>query len=182
MDGSKSREALLAFLSYLSDKGLMHSNTAQARKSAAAKILGILDTDEAKDITLIDLDHVVDRFSRLHGKDYTPASLAAYRSRLKSAVDDFNSYLANPLGFRVSTPMRVKPATKSLKDIASAEAPAPQELRAEPAKSSPVVLPSDKVLPIPIRADLTIYVQGLPFDLTEAEARKIANVITAMAG
>jgi len=40
---------------------------------------------------------------------------------------------------------------------------------------------SSHILPIPIRADLTIYIQGLPFDLTEAEARKIAGVVSAMA-
>jgi hypothetical protein len=40
---------------------------------------------------------------------------------------------------------------------------------------------SNSILPIPIRADTTVFVQGLPFDLTEAEAAKIANVIRAMA-
>jgi hypothetical protein len=37
------------------------------------------------------------------------------------------------------------------------------------------------ILPIPIRADLTVYIQGLPFDLTESEAKRISNVVTAMA-
>jgi hypothetical protein len=40
---------------------------------------------------------------------------------------------------------------------------------------------ASSILPVPIRADLTVYVQGLPFDLTEAEAKKIATVIQAMA-
>jgi len=40
---------------------------------------------------------------------------------------------------------------------------------------------ASSILPIPIRVDLTIHIQGLPFDLTEAEAKKIANVIQAMA-
>jgi hypothetical protein len=47
-----------------------------------------------------------------------------------------------------------------------------------PAVSGPM---ASSILPIPIRADLTIYIQGLPFDLTEAEAKKIASVIQAMA-
>ena len=37
MDGSKSREALAAFLTYLADKGLMQNNTVQARKAAVSK-------------------------------------------------------------------------------------------------------------------------------------------------
>jgi len=35
-------------------------------------------------------------------------------------------------------------------------------------------------VPIPIRPDLTIYIQGLPFDLTELEARKLGAVIMAL--
>jgi hypothetical protein len=37
------------------------------------------------------------------------------------------------------------------------------------------------ILPIPIRPDLTIYVRGLPYDLKEAEADKIAAAVQAMA-
>jgi hypothetical protein len=40
---------------------------------------------------------------------------------------------------------------------------------------------ASSILPIPIRADLTIYIQGLPYDLTPTEAKKIASVIQAMA-
>jgi len=37
------------------------------------------------------------------------------------------------------------------------------------------------IVPIPIRAVLTVHIQGLPFDLSHREAKKIANVILAMA-
>ena len=40
---------------------------------------------------------------------------------------------------------------------------------------------SDTIIPIPLRADLTVFIQGLPIDLTEAEAEKIARVVKAMA-
>jgi hypothetical protein len=39
----------------------------------------------------------------------------------------------------------------------------------------------NRILPIKIRKDLTIHIQDLPFDMTEAEAKKIANVILALA-
>jgi hypothetical protein len=51
-----------------------------------------------------------------------------------------------------------------------------RRVRATPARRS-----RRDVLPIPIRADLTVRVHGLPFDLTQAEARKVAAVIQAMA-
>ena len=39
----------------------------------------------------------------------------------------------------------------------------------------------DDIIPIPLRTDLTVYIQGLPLDLSEAEARKISAVIMAFA-
>jgi len=35
-------------------------------------------------------------------------------------------------------------------------------------------------VPIPLRPDLTVYIQGLPFDLTDPEARKLAAVVMAL--
>ncbi len=40
--------------------------------------------------------------------------------------------------------------------------------------------PAD-ILPIQIRPDVVVRIAGIPYDLTEAEAAKIAAVITAMA-
>ncbi|WP_374468129.1 hypothetical protein [Ferrovibrio sp.] len=174
----RSREALSEFLDYLANKGLMAKATAQARKAAASKILGILDDAEAADVTAIDLDDVVGRFQRLYSKNYTPQSLVTYKSRLGSALDDFRSYLSNPLAFRPAINNRERPKAKAVKE--SDEAPT-REPKTESSRPHSVPIATSNIVPIPIRADLTVYVQGLPFDLTEAEARKIAAVITAMA-
>jgi hypothetical protein len=40
---------------------------------------------------------------------------------------------------------------------------------------------TDTILPIPIRPNLTVHIQGIPSDLTPAEADKIAAVIMAFA-
>lgn len=37
------------------------------------------------------------------------------------------------------------------------------------------------IIPIPLRADLTVRIWGLPIDLTPAEAAKIGAVVTALA-
>lgn len=44
-----------------------------------------------------------------------------------------------------------------------------------------VDLPNVNQLPIPLRQNLTVRVFGLPYDLTAAEAKKIANIILAHA-
>lgn len=181
MTSKRSREALQEFLDYLGDKGLMAKATAHARKAAANKILGILSEEEASDITGIDLDDIVVRFSNLHGKKYTPQSLVTYKSRLRSALDDFDAYIANPLGFRPSLQRR-EPRAKESKGQGPTSSTSDSTPRSEPVRpSAHAPLAASNILPIPLRSDLTIHVQGLPFDLTPGEAKKIAAVIQAMA-
>lgn len=179
--GQRSREELLRFMDYVRAKGLMSPATVEARKASANKVLGILDADEADDVTKLDLDEVVHRFGNLHGQKYTPDSLRSYKSRTKSAIEDFSRYLENPLAFKPGGLRREKkPANgspqKKVHQTAQSASPAPPIER-------PAIAPaaSSSILPIPLRADLTVHVQGLPFNLTPAEAKKIAAVIQAMA-
>jgi hypothetical protein len=159
----------------------MAKATVSARKAAAGQILGILGDDEASDITSIDLDQVVSRFQNLHGKKYTPQSLTTYKSLVKAAIDDFAAYLANPLAFRPSVQSRDRVKTKSAKP-AQRESDAMEPLKTEsPSRAVHSAMASSNILPIPLRADLTVFIQGMPFDLSAQEARKIANVVLAMA-
>jgi len=181
MDGqTKSREALLDFLGYLAEKGLMEKGTVQARKAAVSRVLSIIDEVEAADVTAIDLDDVVLRFQRLHGRDYTPGSLMTYKGRLRSTIDDFRSYLESPLAFRPSVQARPRAKSRTEANEQTDSGMRSGERRVEQIRSVPLPAAAGLILPIPIRPDLTVHVQGIPFDLTEAEARKIAAVVTAM--
>lgn len=178
MANERSRQSLLEFLDYLANKGLMAKATVSSRKAAAGKVLGILTDEEAHDVTNLDLDDVIARFHNLEGKGYTPGSLSTYRSRVKSAVDDFRTYLENPLGFRPSVQMRDKRKPENKKEGSVPAHAEPQHSVERQVVKAPL---SSSILPIPIRPDTTVFIQGLPYDLTEAEAAKIANVIRAMA-
>lgn len=181
MAGNRSREALAEFLDYLAEKGLMAKATVQARKAAASQILAILEPEEAEDVTTLNVEDLITRFGHLHGKKYTPQSLSTYKSRLRSALEDFQAYLANPLAFRPSIQNRERAKARSSKDSPQIALAVPQGSRPEPVRPSSPPLASSNILPIAIRPDLTIYIQGLPYDLSEGEARKIAAVVTAMA-
>ena len=180
----KSRAAAINFQEYLGNKGLMARATASARKAALGKVLGILSDEEAEDVTAIDLDEVMTRFGHLQGKGYTPQSLTTYKSRVRAALDDFASYVDNPLGFKPSLQTRERKASSSKggsskPKVVGSEGPLSEP---QPRTMSSVAGPmASSILPIPIRSDLTIHIQGLPFDLTEAEAKKIASVVQAMA-
>ena len=115
-----------------------------------------------------------------------PATISARRAAAgkvlgltKSAVDDFRTYLENPLGFRPSVQARDRRKPEGKKeDPAPTSASKQTNVERDVMKAPPL---SSSILPIPIRPDVTVFVQGLPYDLTEAEANKIANVIRAMA-
>jgi hypothetical protein len=176
----RSRKGLMEFLDYLANKGLMAGNTAMARKAAANKVLSVLSNEEAADVTGVDLNDVMRRFQNLEGRNYTPGSLTTYQSRTKSALDDFTAYLANPLSFRPSLQARDRNASAKLSSAGSAKTE-PSSNGQHQASVNTHSDDVDRALPIRIRSDLTILVHGLPFDLTEAEARKISNVILAYA-
>jgi hypothetical protein len=182
MTEQKSREALVSFLDYLGKKGLMAPATASARKAAVNTVLGILDEKEAADVSALDLDDVMSRFSNLQGKDFTPGSMKTYKSRVRAAIDDFVAYINNPLAFKPKLKARaVVNGGKKNSDTASAKPARVDEDLAFNRHAAPAFA-SASILPIPIRSDLIVQIQGLPFDLTSTEAKKIANVILALAG
>lgn len=182
MSANRSAAALLTFLDFLGQKGLIPPATASSRKATANKVLSILSDDESQDVLSLDLDNLMQRFHNLNNQQYTPESLQTYKSRMKTALEDFRSYTENPLGFKPTGQGKSKlklatdksgngnQKTKSASDVASHSTPA----------SSPAIL-GVSVLPIPLRADLTVQIAGLPFDLTPGEAKKIANIILAHA-
>ncbi len=177
MSSDRSRKGLAEFLDYLADKGLMARNTAMARKAAANKVFSVLSDEEALDVTKIHFDDVMRRFQNLEGRKYTPGSLTTYQSRIKSALDDFDCYLNNPMGFRPNVQARERSSNTKANYGSTVKSATTQGQAEQPIHATSVVTSS--VLPIPIRSDLTVYIQGLPFDLTEAEARKISNVVLA---
>jgi hypothetical protein len=172
MTDKRTRQDFFDFLDWLSEKGLMAKNTVAARKAAATKVLGILSEDEAQDVAALDLDDVMRRFTNKEGKGYTPGSLTTYLSRLRSALEDFTIYLDKPLSFRPG----VKPRERRKQDVRK-EAPTV----AQSGSRETAAMPASNALTIPIRPDTMVVIQGLPYDLSEIEAAKIANIVRAMA-
>lgn len=182
MSDSRSPEAVMEFLDYCKSKGLLKPKTAESRKAAVNQVLGILSEDEATDVAEIDLDSVMHRFHNLYPNRYTPDSLRTYKARVKNSIYDFLRFRENPMDFKPTAPLSSKsplkrPPTK--RPPASADNHRPQTVVAT---GSTQTFLSASTLPIPIRENLTILIHGLPFDLSQAEARKIANVILALAG
>lgn len=177
MSQGRSRADLLRFLDWMSEKGLIPANTASSRKASANKVLALLADEEAEDVTNVDVDDLIRRYGNKHGQQYTPESLLSYKSRLRSAIDDFRAYCDNPVGFR--------PAGRTQQRAKNGATPAPVMKvgrgQYKPEQHASPAAPSVHVVPIAIRPDVTVQVGNLPYDLTPSEAKRIANVILAYA-
>lgn len=180
----KSVSALLEFLDWTSEKGIMAKNTVSGRKAAVGNVLGVLDPEEKGDVSSIDLDGAMTRFINLEGKKYNTSSLNVYKSRTNAAINDFLSYIEDPLAFRPHSSKNEKKGlgTNPPKRIKRKQHKEPSTSPDE--SNAPVSVShsdSAKVFPIQIRENLVVRIHGLPFDLTPAEAERIASVVKAMA-
>ena len=175
---------LETFLQYVADKGLANKQTSSSRRAAVGKVFGILDDAEREDVREIDIDEVFMRFVNLHGTDYKPESIQVYKSRVSKAIDDFLRYREDPISFRAARPMRVtvskakgKPTgTKVLTASRIDESDRKDEMKL------PAVRQTETVnVPVPIRPGHVVQLMDVPYDLTEAEASKIARIVEALA-
>ena len=169
-----SADAFFRFMDMVKNKGLLNPNTAQSRKAASNKMLDMLEPNEKQDLREIDIDHLHERFENKLGSAYNPSSLQVYKSRFKSALEDFISWVDNPSAFRPSTTKREntqRPAAK----------PKNKRVRSSTGEPAGQSSPADFPIYVPIRSDLVVQITGVPADLTDAEASKIAAVIQAYA-
>jgi hypothetical protein len=183
----RTRSDFLEFLDWLGSKGLIPLNTAQARKAVANKVLAALEEDELADITALDIDDVMLRFTNKFGKRYTPESARTYRSRFETSVADFKAYCENPVGFRpLGRPQIKRAAVEQQGDVAERKRAALRKQAVRPSQeegrtTGDKLVALGNVIPIQIRQNLTVQVGPVPFDLSKSEATKIANTILALA-
>lgn len=186
-DRDYSLKALNEFLDYLSSKHLLNKNTAQSRKAAVNKVFSVLDEKEARDLSAIELDMVFRRFENKAAKDYKPDSLMVYRSRVGSAINDFFSYVENPAQFRpslknggsTSTRKAGKPARKTDEQQPGYDL-ATQQHKQTGARTN-YSHANELSVPVPLREGVLVQITGLPADLTEGEASRLAAIVKAYA-
>ena len=176
-----SLDNLLEFLDWLAAKGFLAKNTAFGRKAACSAVLGILDPEERQNVAELDLDQVMSRFATLEGKRYAPKSLKVYRGRVQSSISDYIRYKSDPENFKIQAPQSSGGNNK----VTNRKKPGNESKKTDEIRDTSIHMTSSNispnVYPIPIRVDLVVRIHGLPFDLTKAEAERIANVVKAMA-
>lgn len=118
-----TRDNLINFLDFVSEKGLMKRPTAVAYKKACKTILGIMDETEAADLSKINIETIINRHRNLATGKISPATLRAYESRVRAAVKDFFEYVKNPSSWKPGVVERtrrgevVAPSAKKSKEL-----------------------------------------------------------------
>ena len=173
-DKDYSEAAFLEFLRQGAITGITKPATARSRKLAAKQLLDQLRSHERIDLRLLDVDELCSRFHKLEGSTIRPETLQLYNERLSSGLKDFISWTGAPATFESvegEKPEAVVVAARDTPDQSQAR----EELALNPPRS-----PYD-IFPVPLREDLIVYLQNVPLDMTQAEARKIAAVVQALA-
>jgi hypothetical protein len=102
-----TRDNLIGFLDFVSEKGLMKSKTASGYKKACNVILKILDEEEAADLSKIDLEAVFQRHRNLAAGRVKPATLKSYEFRTRAAINAFVEYTKDPSSWKPGIKTRV---------------------------------------------------------------------------
>ena len=181
-EGNYSLDSLRQFFDRAANNGLMNRNTAQSRKAAANKVLGVLPEDEVGDLREVDLEDAFRRFQNLEGMSYKPDSLQVYQSRLRTAVSEFISFVDAPAQFK-PTGNRRGGGKKQAKGNDQRTPDSQEEVSTSLHTTTYGVNARQDCIavPVPIREGVTVQIQGVPLDLTAGEAGKIAAIIKAYA-
>ena len=169
-----SQTAFLEFLRQAAVTGITKPATARSRKLAAEQLLGQLKSHERLDLRLLDVDELCSRFHKLQGTTIRPETIQLYNERLSSGLKDFVSWTSDPVSFQSVEGEKPEAVMVAARDTPG-QAEAREELALNPPRS-----PHD-IFPVPLRQDLIVYLQNVPLDMTQAEARKIAAVVQALA-
>lgn len=174
-----SMEDVLNFLSHASERGLVPAATATALGVALRNVLGVLDESERNDLSRLDVDAVVKRFTNKRARDFNPTSLEEYGRRVHRALELYGRWRDDPVNFSVKT-RATSANSKEQRDGSAGSRPADLS---RPHVREPVPPPpgGSYASSIPIRADWVVTVSNIPADLTGAEAERLASFVRMLA-
>lgn len=175
MAGSYSSDSLLRFLKDVVVAGHMPSTTARSRSNATRALMPYLTDGENSDLRILDIDALSSRLAEDQGGALRPEVAELYVERFESALADFLPFAEAPDGFAGG-----KSSESAQERQIDLEA-RPEDRRALESARLRFDRNRPDIVPIPLPRGSTVYVHGLPADLSPAEARKIARVVTALA-
>lgn len=168
-----SKNGLFKYLRESAKSGILNPAVAKSRNIAAQQLLDYITPEERMNLRCLDVDVLCSRIHKLEDSSIRVEALNLYNSRLKSALDDYFSWIEDPENFISNASKHTHKNTQ--KQITQAEKKALEEITLSEIKAQ------TDIIPVTIRNDLTVFIKNLPLNLNKKEAKKIANVIQAYA-
>ncbi len=167
--------AVPEFIRTQAERGKYKPNTAQGLSAACAVVSQRLEP--GKDTVGYVLNHL-DELIRQHGnlnRNVGQATLAAYRSRVRRAIEDYVGHRTDPQWQPASREPRKQGA------VGRRPTTGPSVVSAPPASPSSVTTGSPPLRHyLPLRANFAVEIL-LPWDFTRAEAERVTGWVNAMA-
>lgn len=168
-----SKNGLFTYLRESAKSGILNPAVAKSRNIAAQQLLDHITPEERINLRCLDVDVLCSRIHKLEDSTIRVEALNLYNSRLKSALEDYFSWVDNPENFVSNSSVNISKQAHS--KISQIEKKALEEITLRQAKAQ------TGIIPIPIREELTVFIKDLPLDLTLQEAEKIVRVVKAYA-
>ena len=178
--GSGTVDGLIAFADYLSDKGYASSAATNPWKSAARQVFNTVDGTNfgGVDLRSLDIDDYLARFETMTRGKYKAESIAAYRARLRRALDAYLGYLetGQPPQLRAGVPKRRGASAGGTASGNGTTSP-PLQSGGHGGTAAP---PIDLVdYPFPLRSGQLAYVR-LPRRLDRTDAERLAAFVRTL--
>lgn len=195
-DAATGRYAGEDLLDWLREAALarqIHPATARSRRKAAEALFPYCRPEEIEDLRRLNLQDLRARVADLPPGSLRPEVADLYLERLRSALRD---YLADAsarqpeagegaAGLSAASEAAIEGRTGAGgrgDGGAGGRAPPPAaDLSALEAARLRLDQHRADIIPVPLGDDRVVFLQGIPADLTVAEARKIARVVEALA-
>jgi hypothetical protein len=143
---TKTAGGLIEFCGYLAEKGLAPGKSMENWKGATRNVFGAVEGEGWEQFSLeaIDLDEYLGRFETLRRAQYKPESLAAYNSRVRTAVEAYLAFLKDG-----TTPAQKAPRAQRKPVPAATPAGSAAQAASPPAAPVTRVAPSDDLIEFP---------------------------------
>ena len=175
MSTDYSSDGLFAFLREATMAGRMSPAEARSRNAAAESLFPKLTAAESSDLRELDIDALKSRFRDSQDDGLRGEVVDLYATRLEGALADYFRFVESPSDFFSNATTQQGALRRGQQPSRTSEDQTLESVRLSAVRQRP------DVIPVPLETGRTVYLHGIPADLTSAEARKIARVVEALA-
>lgn len=181
MEKEFSKDALLKFIDFSIDKGLINAQTGKAWRVATLKLLTDLSETEEVDVRVVDVAVAARKLANRDPSALSPNSLTDYRQRVAAAIQEFVSWHSDPAAYKPRGTNGKPRVKQSENGVPPQERKiAPKKATSEPTVKEVPVTSGGLPLAYPLRRDFLAQVV-IPRDLKIEEAKRLGAFLLTLA-